>query len=75
MKILHTDMKGFAYYKNNVYLVVVNKKYIRYQMELYADIIDILRNNFIYDNEDKNLHCKNITKIVKTLEELIKNNS
>lgn len=68
----YSNMKGFAYYKNNTYLVIVNKKYIQHQMELYGNIINILRNNFIYEDENKELHYNTITKIIKNLEQLCK---
>lgn len=62
---------GFAGLKGNSYLVLVNEEYIQNQVKLYGCIVNILRNNFCYEGEDKEEHIQNIREIANQLEKII----
>ncbi|MFR7590266.1 MAG: hypothetical protein ACLUVC_02390 [Longibaculum sp.] len=69
---LPKDIIGFASFKNDSYIVIVNEKHIENQMKLYGCIVNVLRNNFCYEGADKEEHKIKIKKIAKQLEELSK---
>ena len=78
-KIIYVPMKmpkntiGFAGIKGESYLVLINEEYIHNQMKLYGCIVNVLRNNFCYEGEDKEEHIKKIGTITKQLEILCEN--
>ncbi len=64
---------GFAGLKGDSYLVLINEKYIQNQVKLYGCIVNVLRNNFCYEGEDKEKHIKHIKAITDQLEKMINN--
>lgn len=64
---------GFAGIKGTSYLVLINEKYIQNQVKLYGCIVNVLRNNFCYEGEDKENHIKHIREIADQLEKMIDN--
>lgn len=67
---LPNEIKGFTNYKNGVYHVAVNMNQIQNQVELYGQIINILKNDFC--NSQDNIHYKKIFDITNKLETLYK---
>lgn len=64
---------GFAGLKGNSYLVLINEEHIQNQVKLYGSIVNVLRNNFCYEGEDKEKHIKHIRVIADQLEKMIDN--
>lgn len=55
-----SDIIGFAGVKNNCYLVIINEDNMKSQVKLYGCIVNVLRNNFCYEGDDKERHIENI---------------
>lgn len=64
---------GFAGIKGGTYLVLINEEYIKNQVKLYGCIVNVLRNNFCYEGDDKEKHIKHIREIANQLEKMIDN--
>lgn len=76
-KIIYVPMRmpkstiGFAGIKGDSYLILINEEYIQNQVKLYGCIVNILRNNFCYEGEDKEKHTNKIKNFADQLEKMI----